>query len=204
MNLRPETRARVEQTGFRVLNRMDLPAGRYQLRVAARDAAKSNVGSIVYDLDVPDFHKPPFGISGVTLTSLAGASMLTARPDEQLKTVLPAPPIGQRSFPQNDELAVFAEVYDNSGGAPHKVDIVSSVTSDTGTVLYKNEETRDSSELQGAKGGYGYTARIPLGEMPPGSYVLRVEGRSRLGEGATAGRDVQFTIVPAAVSGGQR
>ena len=37
LNLRPETQARVEQTGLRFLNRMDLPPGRYQLRVAAHD-----------------------------------------------------------------------------------------------------------------------------------------------------------------------
>jgi hypothetical protein len=170
-----------------------LPTGRYQLRVAARDGAKTTVGSIIYDLEVPDFYKQPFGISGLTMTSLAGAAMPTARPDEQLKGVLPAPPIGLRTFAQNDEIALFAEVYDNSRGAPHKVDIVTTVTTDDGTVLYKNEETRDSSELQGAKGGYGYTARIPLGELRPGSYVLR---RSRLGGEQPAGRDVQFSVVP--------
>jgi VWFA-related protein len=197
MNLRPETKARVEQTGFRFLNRMELPTGRYQVRVAARDLARTTLGSVIYDLDVPDFYKQSFGISGLTMTSLAGAAMLTAQVDEQLKAVLPAPPIAQRTFAQNDEIALFAEVYDNTGGSPHKVDIVTTVRTDEGTVLFKNEETRDSSELQGAKGGYGYTARIPIGELRPGSYVLRVEGRSRLAEGHTAGRDVQFKVVPA-------
>jgi VWFA-related protein len=195
MNLRPETKTRVEQTGFRVLNRMELPAGRYQVRVAARDAAKTNIGSIIYDLEVPDFYKDPFGISGLTLTSMSGAAMVTAKVDDQLKTVLPAPPIGQRAFPQNDEIALFAEVYDNAGKTPHKVDIVTTVTTDTGTVLFKNEEARDSSELQGAKGGYGYTTRVPLSDIPPGTYVLKVEGRSRLGDNQVAGREVQFTVV---------
>jgi VWFA-related protein len=197
MNLRPETKARVEQTGFRFLNRIELPTGRYQVRVAARDITKTTVGSVIYDLDVPDFYKQSFGVSGLTMTSLAGAAMLTAQVDEQLKAVLPAPPIALRTFQQNDEIALFVEVYDNSGGSPHKVDIVTTVRTDEGTVLFKNEETRDSSELQGSKGGYGYTARIPLSELMPGSYVLRVEGRSRLGERHTAGRDVQFRVVPA-------
>jgi VWFA-related protein len=195
MNLKPDTKARVEQTGFRVLNRMDLPAGRYQLRIAARDSTKATVGSIVYDLDVPDFYKQPIGMSGLALTSLGGSSMMTARPDDQLKDVLPAPPVAARTFAQNDELALFTEVYDNTGNAPHKVDIVTSVLTDEGRVLFKNEEERDSSELQGAKGGYGYTARVPLSEIPPGSYVLNVEARSRLGQSPTATRQVQFTIV---------
>ena len=98
-----------------MLNRMELPPGRYQLRVAARDSTKSNIGSIVYDLEVPDFYKQPISLSGLALTSLGGAAMMTARPDDQLKTVLPAPPVAARTFAQNDELALFAEIYDNSG-----------------------------------------------------------------------------------------
>jgi len=198
MNLRPDTKARVEQTGVRVLNRIELPAGRYQLRLAARDINKTTVGSVIYDLEVPDFYKDKIAMSGLAITSLGGASMMTARPDDALKPVLPAPPVAARAFAQNDELAVFTEVYDNSGSAPHKVDIVTSVLTDEGRVLFKNEETRDSSELEGAKGGYGYTSRVPLSEIAPGTYVLNVEARSRLGDNLTAKRQVQFTIVPAA------
>jgi VWFA-related protein len=196
LNLKPETKSRVEQTGFRILNRIDLPAGRYQLRLAARDAAKQLAGSVIYDLEVPDFYKDTIGLSGLTLTSLAGASMLTVRPDEQLKQVLPASPVGLRTFPRNDELALFAEVYDNSAAAAHKVDITASILTDTGEVLFKYDESHDSSELKGAKGGYGFTARIPLSEIPPGSYVLRVEGRSRLGNNVSAAREIQFRVVP--------
>jgi VWFA-related protein len=198
LNLRPDTKTRVEQSGVRILNRIELPAGRYQLRVAARDVAKTTVGSIVYDLEVPDFYKDKLGMSGLAITSLGGASMMTARPDDVMRQVLPAPPVAARAFAQNDELAVFTEVYDNSGNAPHKVDFVTSVLTDEGRVLYKNEEVRDSSELQGAKGGFGYTARVPLSEIAPGTYVLNVEARSRLGDSPTVNRQVQFTVVPAA------
>ncbi|HEX7795923.1 MAG TPA: VWA domain-containing protein, partial [Vicinamibacterales bacterium] len=197
MNLRPDTKTRVEQTGFRVLNRMELPPGRYQLRLAARDTTKATIGSVIYDLDVPDFYKDKIAMSGLAITSLGGAAMMTARPDDVMKQVLPAPPVAARAFAQNDELAVFTEVYDNSGNAPHKVDITTSVLTDEGRVLYKNEESRDSSELQGAKGGYGYTSRVPLSEIVPGSYVLNVEARSRLGDNLSTKRQVQFTIVPA-------
>ncbi len=198
LNLQPETRSRVEQSGLRVLNRLEVPAGRYQLRIAVRDVAKTTVGSVIYDLEVPDYFKIPFGISGLALTSLGSGAMMTARPDELLRTVLPSLPIAQRVFVQNDELALFAEVYDNSGNSAHKVDIVTSVLTDDGRVVFKTEESRDSSELQGAKGGYGYTARVPLSAVPPGLYVLSVEARSRLGKDTSAARLIQFRIVPGA------
>ena len=200
LNLKPETKSRVEQTGVRVLNRLELPVGRYQIRVAARDSVKNLVGSVIYDLEVPDFYKQPIALSGLTMTSLAGAAMMTARPDDQLKMVLPAPPIALRVFTQNDELAVFAEVYDNSGKTPHKVDIVTSVLTDEGKTVFKNEDSHDSSELQGAKGGYGFTTRVPLSEIAPGSYVLNVEARSRLGNDITTTRQAQFRIVSPVLS----
>ena len=197
-NLKPETRARIEQTGLRVLNRLDLPPGKYQLRVAAHDTNGGNVGSVQYDLNVPDFQKAPFSVSGVVLTSGLGAALPTVRADEQLKPVLPGPPISLRSFPQNDEIALFAEVYDNEASKPHKVDIVTTITTDEGRVLFKTDETRDSSDLGGARGGYGYTTRIPLKELAPGKYVLKVEARSRLGNNPPVARDLRIEITPPA------
>jgi len=194
LNLKPETRARVEQSGIRMLNRLDLAPGRYQLRFAAHDAAGGSIGSVLYDLDVPDFNKAPFAISGLVMTSVAGSQVPTARPDEQLRGVLPGPPVGRRRFPQNDEVAIYAEVYDNQGKSPHKVDITATVTTDEGRVMFKNEETRDSSELQGKRGGYGYTTRIPMKDLAPGLYVLKVEGKSRLGNSTAAAREVQFYV----------
>jgi hypothetical protein len=35
-----------------------------------------------------------------------------------------------------------------------------------------------------------------LTEIPPGFYVLRVEGRSRLGNNISAAREIQFRVVP--------
>jgi len=196
-NLKPETKNRIEQTGLRMLNRLDLPPGKYQLRVAAHDTNGGNVGSVNYDLIVPDFQKAPFSISGLVLTSGLGSALPTVRADEQLKPVLPGPPISLRSFPQNDEVALFAEVYDNEASKPHKVDIVTTVTTDEGRVLFKTDETRDSSDLGGARGGYGYTTRIPMKELAPGKYVLKVEAKSRLGNGPAATRDLRIEVTPA-------
>ena len=145
-------------------------------------------------LTYPDYSKLPFSMSGLVVTSLSGASLATARADEQLKAVLPVPPTAQRTFPQNDELALFAEIYDDGRAPDHKVDIVTTVRSDTGTVLFMSEEERASDELKGQRGGYGYTSRVPLTDLPEGRYVLRVEARSRLGDHTAASREVRFTV----------
>jgi len=110
--------------------------------------------------------------------------------------VLPAPPAATRSFPQNDEVAVFAEVYDNSGNTPHKVDITTTVTTDEGKVMFKTEEQRDSADLGGKSGGYGYSTKIPMKDLAPGLYVLNVAAKSRLGNGPAAERQVRFSVTP--------
>jgi hypothetical protein len=203
LNLKPETRARVEATGIRILNRLDLPPGRYQLRFAAHDTSGGSIGAVSYDLDVPDFSKGPLTMSGVVLTSASGAAEPTVRPDEQLRDVLPGPPIATRAFPQSDEVALFAEIYDTDGDKPHKVDITTTVLSDTGQVLFKSDEERSSSDLGGKRGGYGYMTKIPMKGLPPGSYVLKVEAKSRLGAGATTAREVRFTVEGARTAPGQ-
>ncbi|MBI3491299.1 MAG: VWA domain-containing protein [Acidobacteria bacterium] len=194
--LRPETKTRIEQNGLRVLNRLDLPPGKYQMRVAAHDSAGGAVGSVLLDVDVPDFIKMPFSISGLVLTSPISSQVPTVHTDEQLRGVLPGPAVASRSFPQNEEVALFAEVYDNQGGTPHKVDITATVTTDEGKVMFKTDEVRDSSDLGGQRGGYGYTTRIPLKDLEPGPYVLTVSAKTRLGNSEVMGRQVRLIVTP--------
>jgi len=198
MNLKPETRARAQQTGLRILNRMELEPGRYQLRVASRDSDGGAVGSVTWDLEVPDFNKDPLTMSGIVLTSVTTSAWPTGKADELMRKVLPAQPTALRMFPQDDEIALFAEVYDNRAVVPHRVEIVSTVMSNEGRVLFKTQEERSSLEIAGAtRGAYGYTARIPLKDVPPGSYVLTVRARSSLNDGA-AERQLQFQVQGAA------
>ena len=193
LTLPPDIKAHVEQTGLRILRRFDLPPGRYQLRVAAHDIAGARVGSLNYDLEVPDYGKLPLSMSGLLLTSRAGTTIRTARPDALLQRAMPAPPVALRVFPKDDEVLVFAEIYDRAAGAPHNVDITTTVTANGGAVVWKHSDERSSSEFQGANGGYGHTVRVPMSGIDPGRYLLTVEARSRLGH--TASRQLPFEVV---------
>lgn len=192
--LKPENRQRFGQTGVRVSTRLQLPPGRYQLRVAARESGTGRVGSVNYDLDVPDFTKDPIALSGIAISSASGLRMSTAKPDEELKGPLPGPPVAVRTFPRGDELAVFAEVYDNEVKTPHVVDITTTVVSEDGRNVFKFAEERASSELQGKPGGYGHQARINLKDFAPGTYLLTVQATSRAGNKPPVGRTVQFKV----------
>ena len=195
LSLKPETHQRVLQSGFRVLTRMELPPGTYQLRVAAK-ASGGGTGSVHYDLVVPDFLKDPLSVSGIMVASRTSAGVPTAGAIPDLGDALPAPPTTARTFSASDELAVLAEVYDNEGAQPHSVDITTTLKAEGRVQVFANSETRSSKELGGARGGYGYTTKIPLKDLAPGLYVLTIEARSTLGRTDAASRQVQIRIVP--------
>jgi hypothetical protein len=148
-------------------------------------------------VDVPDFHKEPLSMSGMMVTSQAGANMVTAVVDEQLRTVLPSPVVALRTFLQNDELDLFAEVYDNTGKAPHKIGIVTTVLTRDGQPIAQSAQSHDSSELSGDRRALRYKELIPLSRLVPGDYVLKFDARSGLSGNRVASRLVPFRVVPA-------
>lgn len=196
LELKPETLAVARQRGLRVVSEIALPPGRYQLRAAAAEEGNNRSGSVLYDLEVPDFYKAGLSMSGVSLTSAVASATPTVRPKDPLVSVLPGPPTTAREFERADRLALFAEFYENRPGAPpHVVDIATNMRAADGRIVFEQREERSSTDLQGASGGYGYGLQIPLGEIAPGTYVLRVEGRSRADSTKAAiGRDVLIRI----------
>jgi VWFA-related protein len=195
LNLDRESQTRIERGALRLINRIELPPGRYRLHAAARDPMKPVVGSVFFDVDVPDFYKERLSMSGVMVTSLAGSRMVTAVVDEQLRTVLPAPVIALRTFAQNDELDLFAEVYDSTGKPPHKIDILTTVLTREGQQIAQSVQAHNSSELTGDKRALRYQEHVPLSRLVPGEYVLKVE--ARLANSTTTARHVPFRVVQA-------
>jgi VWFA-related protein len=194
LTLKPDSVQRLRGAGFRVVTSIDLPPGRYQLRVGAREANAKRAGSVLYDIEVPDFSKEPLLMSSIALTSGTSALAPTARPKDPLAKLLPAPLTTYREFPSNDEIAVFTEVYDANVGQPHKVDITLTVKAEGGTTVYQTREEHDSTELKGTAGGYGFTSRFRLDKFTPGLYVLRVEAQSRVGDRPMVAREVVFRV----------
>ena len=194
MRLRPQTRASVEQHGFRVVLPIEVKPGRYQVRVAARTANGARQGSVFADLLVPDFFKGPLTWSGIALTSAASVQVPTRPGDPELAKAFPLMPAASRAFPPGDTLVFYAEAYDDGTGAAHVVDLTAVIRDDTGTSVFTTSEERSSTELGGGRGGYGFRAEIPLALMPSGSYVLTLTATSRAATGAPATRDIPFAI----------
>ncbi len=192
--MKPDTFERVRTHGFRVISQLDLPPGRYQLRVAVANRSGKS-GSVVYDLEVPDFAASPLSMSGVAITAASAAEVATVRPKDPLADFLPAPATTAREFDRGDVVALFAEFYENQRNLPeHILDFKAELRAEGGRVVREVVDERSSTELQGSAGGYGFAARLPLDDVEPGLYVIHVEGRSRAGNQPAVSRDIQIRV----------
>jgi VWFA-related protein len=193
LNMKPDTAKRVQASGFRVIQSLELQPGRYNLRVAVREANTKKSGSVMFDLEVPDFSKQPLTMSDIALTSAMSGVAPTVRPKDPLEKLLPGPLSSYREFMPADEIALFTEIYDNNKQA-HKVEIAATVKAEGGQTVFQTREEHDSSELAGSAGGYGFQARVPLKGFAPGLYVLRVEAIMRIGDRPTIAKEIVFRV----------
>ena len=194
LTLKPDTYERAKARGLRVLSQANLPPGRYQIRVAA-GSKSGKAGSVVYDLEVPDFSKEAFTMSGVSLTAASAGQSPTIKAKDPLGDFLPGPPTATREFEKGDLLVLFAEFYENArGSAAHMLDFKAELRAEGGRVVQQVSDERSSTELQGSNGGYGFQARLPLESVEPGLYVIHVEGRSRANQDTVATREIQIRV----------
>ncbi len=194
--LRPDTLERVQARGLRVVSELSLPPGRHRVRVAVADET-GRVGSVAYDLDVPEYDEILFEMAGVTLTTDSAEQTFTVEATEPMAQLLPGVPIATRTFVEGDLLSFFTEVYENAEGLPeHTLDFSATLLAEDGRAVFRSEEQRSSAELVDGRGGFGYTGDVPL-DVVPGFYVLRIEVRSSLSrELGSLARDILVRVEP--------
>lgn len=191
-NLSRASHQRAMDGGVRVLSSLELPPGRHQLRVAASTATGKS-GTVFFDLDVPDFNKPALAMSSLSLMSSRSAEGLMVV-TKALPQGLSLPVVTARDFDAGATVALFGEVYENGKGPVHTVDITTELRTDAGRVVRASTDRRSSEELAGKSGGYGFSAAVPLKDLPPGLYVVHAEARANVGTRPTVSRDVQIRI----------
>jgi VWFA-related protein len=191
LRLLPETYQWIRHTGARLLSRLDVPPGRYQIRVGVHESGGGTV-MVPYDLEVPDYSRMAFGMSGLLLTSSEAESFATANPDPQLLKVLASPPVARRRFSTVETLMSFVEVYDDSRQAARQIvlDLTVQDAANGGTIF----ATRDQRAIDSRGAAtQGFSTEIPLKNWRPGIYVLHVRATSITGE-HSAERELPFEV----------
>jgi VWFA-related protein len=196
--LRPETYERVRDSIVRMNPRIALPPGRYQLRVGVRESGGGEMGSVFYDLQVPDYTDKGLAMSGLLLTADSARQQLTAQPDSEIPAdVLPSPATSRREFTRDDVLTAFAEVYDNlSSRTPQRIEVVTTLAGEDGVAAFSSRDslggTSAAADARAAR--IPVVRQIPLKNVRPGRYTLRVEARALGGGPKPAVRETTLVV----------
>ncbi len=180
LNLRPASYEAATARGLRINPRLDLKPGRYQLRIGAREIATGQMGSVFYDLEVPDFRKSPLMLSGLLLSAASTDAIVTAQADPVTSKLLPGPATSTRTFKSSDVLTAYAEIYDNqSSRQMRNIEVDLQLIAENGRVVHSARDTLTNGASPGSSPwtSFGYLKQMPLSEVPAGQYVLRLEAR---------------------------
>jgi len=179
------------QGTIRVLSDITVPPGRYQLRVAG--GTRDRAGSVMYDLDVPDYGKEPLVLSGLALSSAAAADAVIVDLSTRTLSGLPGPLTTTREFAPNESLTFYAEVYENlRKAAAHMVDVTATLRSADRGAIRTVQQQRPSTEL--ADGNNGFIVSMPLDGTAPGDYVLHVDAKANVDHVDAVSREIPIRI----------
>ena len=177
-----------EAAEYEVLTRIDLPPGRYQLRVAAHSRALDRTGSVYFDVTVPDFRREPLALSGIVLSATPS---LTASPADALSTMVPVPPTSQRTFWSRQNVMAFLEVYHRDRPPASPLPVAVSITNDANQRVFSVNESLAADRFN-ANFAAPFQFELPIDRLAPGRYLLTIE----VTEGTRrARRDVRFEVV---------
>jgi VWFA-related protein len=173
---------------YEILHRVDLPKpGRYELRLSTHSGARKKDGSVYVMVDVPDFAKEPFSLSGLVLGADNGLAIDGA---DELKALLPVTPTTVRAFDRGDPVTAFLRAYEGGSSALRAFAVHTRIVNDQDQAVLDRSETIGPERFDRSRGSQIYV-RLPTGDLPPGPYLLTVD--ATLGK-VTAQREMRFSI----------
>ena len=189
--LKPDTYERVRTGAMRFLSQLALPSGHFQLRASAGSAAVA--GSVVYDLEVPEF-RDDFSLSGVALTSSQASQTFTfGPPPGRIDVALPGPPTTAREFSRDDTLTLFAEAYENRK-KPHTITATFELRDESGRVMGSYVIEGKSVDKPKDASIYRLSPSVTLENLQPGRYSLHLDVRSSLDKNEPITRHIPFSV----------
>jgi len=181
----------VTARGLRIVERLTLPPGRYQLRIAAREREQGRGGAVVADVVVPDATREGLAMSSLVVSGSAAGRVPSVNEDARLTAILGRPPTTARRFARDETLMVYAE-FGGPRASADDVELATILRDAHGRELVHRQEPRAASRFAPGQ-GFAYAVDLPLEPLAPGDYVLRVEARVP-GQARPLAREVAFAV----------
>jgi len=173
---------------YDVLQQVALPPGRYSFRIVAHNADTDKVGSIEFEVPVPDFARQAISLSGVAIASASAEPMASVG---SLADVVPIVPTSIRKFLNSDRVTAFARVYQGGDDLPSEARIDVKILDAEGNEVHSTTETFAPERFNGLQ-GVDYRVELPLQKLTAGAYLLSLQATR--GTRRTPPRDVRFIV----------
>ncbi len=155
------------EAAYEVLARIDLPPGRYDLRLAAHNSTSNRDGSVFTDVTVPDYSNIPFSAAPVVLGATPGR---VSAPKDLLAPLLPFVPTAEREFSRTDKVTSLLRLYQNGQKSVERVQLSLQVRDSQNQINVSQTQTIAADR---------FTAVERPAEAPPSpnpSPLIRVRG----------------------------
>jgi VWFA-related protein len=179
----------MRHAGYRIVSRLQVPPGRYQIRQAVRERNGGRQGSVFADIEVPGFTER-LSMGGLLLTSARAAIVPTSVEPETYERLTVLPSV-RRAFSAQDELTVATEIYQRS--RPRDIELTATVTDSAGRERYRQRTPVAAGEFR--SGASLFKLRIPLTDVD-GDLMLTLEGRPAGSATERVTRRIAFTVTP--------
>jgi VWFA-related protein len=168
--------------------RLNLPPGRYEVRVAMTNATSGLAGSVYTSVTIPNFAKDPLSMSGIVIErGSRGAAM-----PQHLAALLPVRPTTERAFAAADTVTVFGRLYQGGNKALAPVRVVLRIVDEQNRAVL-TEETIVEAAAFGGKREADYRFKLPLSRLAAGEHLLTLEA----GQTSSATRrEIRITVLP--------
>jgi hypothetical protein len=180
----PGPPARVE-----ALTRLPLDPGDYEVRVAVENSRTHQVSSVFSYVTVPPFSSAPLSLSTIVIAAPGTTSSV---PRGALEGLVPVVPTTARAFKRGETVSAFVRAYQGTG----RDDALAPVAVRVRIVDAQNRVVRDetmplSAAVFQATRAADCRIVLPVSQLPPGGYLLRLEATM---VNRVAGRALRFAV----------
>jgi VWFA-related protein len=175
----------VSTHGMRVLSNISVPPGTYRVWAGATQTPSRVGGSVMTDIEVPDFDRHSLALSGIVLSTTSAGRIRPVGARDRLDDVLGSPALASREFPMDGDLRMYGEIYARPGVSGVSASVA--VKGGDGTVIYE-------APFEPVSTPPGYMVVIPLRRLGPGSYVATIEATSAIPMPLSSSRTVAFRV----------
>jgi VWFA-related protein len=152
-----------------VLLRVDLRAGRYNVRVAAEAAGGGPAGSAYAVVTVPDLSRESLSMSGLAIGRAEGRPVGGR---EALQSLLPFAPTTVRAFASTDRVGALVRVHQRAGRPAQAMTVTITILDAAGATVVT--ATRQVAAAEVTAGGVEHRYELPLASLPAGEYLLSI------------------------------